>query len=860
LFGDDPPVAAERYELRERIGRGGLGVVYRAHDLRLRRDVALKFVRMPRGRIGDDRQLFHEALTLARLSHSYIVPVFDVGRLADEIFISMELVDGVTLEALASAEPRPWQDVVRIFRQIGDALAAAHRASIVHGDIKPSNVMVDREGRVRVLDFGLAREVSGSWTSDEASGKASTHPSGTAGYFAPERHDEPADEHSDQFAFSVAMYRTLFGRLPFGETAEPVTRAQIEALSFDAGRHRRVPRWLVAVVRKGLAFAPEQRFANMTAFVAALDVPTRRTFGLGVAGLLFAFATSSVWALQVDDRCRFDDDPFAGIWDASARAALQNRAPDADALATAEALDAYAERWADTRAISCEALARDAISPVLYDLRGACLNRSRLAIAYAIAQSEHVDFTAWSMLPSAILEVGDLTGCADDEGLLEQRPNDAADMDVVASINAGIDSAYVHLLLGDTDEYLTQLLATERDKADHARAPQATLWLAAHLASALNQRGRHDEAITRAKAALLKSQENPRWRETEGTLLVQLSEAIATKPGSAAQAVFFAEQSIAVFSGSPRTRPFASKGFRALAAAQLAAGDPDAALASVQAARREREPPTVAGLESIAALVSEAALANLAGLALERLHRSGEAEASYRAGLAALERIELRSIVVAHLHNNLGLLLGDAGRVVDARVHLQRAAEIKITLGLADSAALTWMNAGNLESRAGDVEAALRLFETALGATATPRTQARIRYNRAVTLYEAASYDDARADYEYVVAASLQRPADPATAYSARIGVGLCRLATGDTAAARNELLGALAEEPIGAPSYERAELRLGLARAQSRAAHGRADELARESLAIAVADGHDELANEARRWMADNEAERGGG
>ena len=153
LFG--AAAGCGRFHVLERIGRGGMGVVYAAYDPELDRGVALKMIHVPeRGR----ELAIAEAKALARLSHPNIVPVYDVGVLEDHVYIVLELVRGVTLREWV--KDRPVRQIVEVYLQAGAALAAAHAAGLVHRDFKPDNAIAGVDGRVRVVDFGLACEAA----------------------------------------------------------------------------------------------------------------------------------------------------------------------------------------------------------------------------------------------------------------------------------------------------------------------------------------------------------------------------------------------------------------------------------------------------------------------------------------------------------------------------------------------------------------------------------------------------------------------------------------------------------------------------------------------------------------------------
>ena len=157
-YGFAPGERMGRHVVMERLGGGGMGVVYSAYDPKLDRRVALKLLRPDAtGSAEAQRQLLREAQTLARLAHPNVVNVHDVGEHEGRVFVEMELVAGATLAEWLGAEAREWRQILDVFVQAGRGLAAAHAVGIVHRDFKPDNVLVGRDGSVRVTDFGLAR-------------------------------------------------------------------------------------------------------------------------------------------------------------------------------------------------------------------------------------------------------------------------------------------------------------------------------------------------------------------------------------------------------------------------------------------------------------------------------------------------------------------------------------------------------------------------------------------------------------------------------------------------------------------------------------------------------------------------------
>lgn len=257
------------YLIRGVLGMGGMGVVYAADDARLGRRVALKLLRPLREGAEEEgrARLLREAQAMARLSHPNVLPIFELGTAEGRDFLAMEWVEGTTLAGWLRERERPWREVLEVFLAAGAGLAAAHRAGLVHRDFKPSNVLVGRDGRVRVTDFGLARhgaEAQGAVTADEdapAEASALTQQGrvpGTPAYMSPEqRAGQAVDARSDQYSFCVALHEALLGGRP----------SQRSARTSDLPKHVR------AALARGLAKAPEERFPSMDTLMAALAQP-----------------------------------------------------------------------------------------------------------------------------------------------------------------------------------------------------------------------------------------------------------------------------------------------------------------------------------------------------------------------------------------------------------------------------------------------------------------------------------------------------------------------------------------------------------------------------------------------------------
>jgi serine/threonine-protein kinase len=289
--------AVGRYVVLECIGAGAMGIVYMARDPQLGRRVALKLLRADPGEVPSPAayaRLQREAQALAQLSHPNVIAIYDVGTLGNGVFIAMELVDGGTLTDWLQ-ERRSWRESVGILRAAGEGLAAAHATGLIHRDFKPDNVLVGKDGRVRVTDFGLARvstdggspiDSRRSFDRSEPVDAFPSHPShlvesmtrtgtlmGTPAYMAPEQIVRAkADARSDLFSFCVALYEALYGERPFagstlGALYEAIMRGGVRA----APSHTKVPGWLRHIVVSGLHADPERRPAHMRALLDSID-------------------------------------------------------------------------------------------------------------------------------------------------------------------------------------------------------------------------------------------------------------------------------------------------------------------------------------------------------------------------------------------------------------------------------------------------------------------------------------------------------------------------------------------------------------------------------------------------------------
>lgn len=266
-----------------------MGVVYAAHDFALDRRVSLKLVRSGQGAAAELRRarLLSEAQALARVAHPNVVAVHDVGTFGDEVYVALEHVPGLTLGDWLRGAPRSPGAVCEVFAQAGRGLAAVHAAGLVHRDMKPDNVLLGVDGRVRLADFGLAVEAGGD-------GDATA---GTPGYMPLEQlRGEPVDARADQFAFAVALFEALTGERPYGPRGAS-RAALLDRLARGAPAEvpwvRGVSAALRRALKRALAPAAADRFASMDDLLQALDRrPTdhrRPTVPLGLSALGLVF-------------------------------------------------------------------------------------------------------------------------------------------------------------------------------------------------------------------------------------------------------------------------------------------------------------------------------------------------------------------------------------------------------------------------------------------------------------------------------------------------------------------------------------------------------------------------------------------
>jgi WD40 repeat protein len=354
----DEPTHIGRYLILRRIGEGGMGVVYAAYDNELDRRVAIKLVH---SRTGSDQRVRvrREAQAMARLSHPNVVQVYEVADFEQQVFVAMEFVVGPTLAEWTRAQPASptrWRTILSKYIEVGRGLAAAHAVNLVHRDFKPANAIVGDDGRVRVLDFGIARasdptreldddpvvELAHAGDSSDPLATPLTRTGalvGTPAYMSPEQFERRSvDARSDQFSFCVALYEALYGERPFAGTSTATLLINVLAGKLRPVPPRAdVPSWVREVVVRGLASDPNARWPAMSALLEALEADPdvrrrRRQRAITWASAAVLTVLGSVWFARVQMRQRAE---------AEAEAAA---AHELEALAAAREAQAQAER------------------------------------------------------------------------------------------------------------------------------------------------------------------------------------------------------------------------------------------------------------------------------------------------------------------------------------------------------------------------------------------------------------------------------------------------------------------------------------------------------------------------------------
>lgn len=480
-----------RYVVLDQLGEGGMGVVVRAYDSKLRREVALKLLRSGRSARGGEAEarMLREAQALAQLSHPNVVAVYDAELTEHGVCIAMEYIGGRTLRSWLREQSRKWPEVVAAVLAAARGLAAAHAVGVIHRDVKPDNVLVGHDGRVRLTDFGLARAQEGSassgwWSANEsgmgdvagvddyASGPLTEHGTvlGTPAYMAPEQHSGAiADARSDQYALCVVLWEALGGERPF-KGAD--LRALVEAKLLGPTRRpsKRTPEWLHAAIHRGLAVDPSERWPSIDALAEVLasgQVRARRRrigVGLGFAACVGTFGVMGYhWERNARmTACEREGQSIAEVWNDDVREGLRSALVSTGVSHAEEThermvpwLDLYASAWQAARTQVClDGEVHGAWSTEQLDRGLWCLDERRMGLEALLAELSRSSPQSVERAVQAAAGLAPVDACRELD-LLERQPSPPTTRrDDVREVRAELSRATALSRTGAYDEGL----------------------------------------------------------------------------------------------------------------------------------------------------------------------------------------------------------------------------------------------------------------------------------------------------------------------------------------------------------------------------------------------------------------------
>jgi len=517
--GDERPLArgteVGRYVILSVVGGGGMGFVYSAFDPELDRRVALKLLRRTAAAPDAHARLLREAQAMARLSHPNVVTVYDAGMHEGRVFLAMEFVAGATLREWLEQRPRSFKEKLYALVEAGKGLAAAHAAHLVHRDVKPANVIVGEDGRVRVTDFGIARseqETKAARTPEGRRGPDSESLAnlervrdaswsealtregavvGTMGYLSPEQAESKAsDARTDQFSFCVTAWEVLYGQRPFPrETVEAYIAALLAGAVTPPPASTDVPRRVQAALKKGLSVAPEGRFPKMEALLEELQRdPSRRLWALAPWALLVALLVALIAGLSISQArraqaCTGFDAQLAGRWDASVRAKLEQtfaavKTPwSADVLKSVErGLDTWTQAWLSQKQAACEAtVVAGKQTAEVRALRDGCLQRRLDELGALTGALVELEAAGADKAVSAVYALHPPSLCADTSRL--RAPSSARE---AKAVRDELDKGLARLELGQlqkAEPYLQKAVKDAGEQKLQALSAEALLGL-----------------------------------------------------------------------------------------------------------------------------------------------------------------------------------------------------------------------------------------------------------------------------------------------------------------------------------------------------------------------------------------------
>lgn len=807
------PRTIAHYEILGVLGEGAMGVVLEAHDPRLDRRAAIKLLSSRGSSEQATARMLREAQALARLSHPNVVQVYEVDTTEDgQVFIAMELVEGRTLRRWQRERPRPWQEHVEHIVQAAQGLSAAHAQGLVHRDFKPDNCIVGADGRVRVLDFGLARAWDDATQSmpKSPSGAAEDHRSltrsgalvGTFEYMALELLEgDPAGPQGDQFALCVTLFEGVYGRLPFaGRTVQArgeALRRGLEGVPRVDTRGRRVPARLRAVLRRGLAARPEDRFESMDALLQGLRrTLSRPRWPLVVAAAAVLGGAAVLGSDREAAACEGMAEHEVPGWSAARREAVA-RAWESSSVPharvawplVARRLDAHAAALRSARQRACEAThVEGSASPGDEQRAYACLDRYGRSLDAMTRRLQEAEAVASPTTPEAVEHLPEPHDCAGAGALLRGPLPREADRERAARIQEDGARALVLGRTGAADAGL--VLADVVLEQARALAHPPT------VADALLVRGR------------LQALRGDRGQAGESFV-----EALTVAEGSAADQLALDVLHELAAVEIDRAHVSAARGWLSLAWAKLERTGDDAQR-RIDLLRTQGGLDRLSGAPQAAAQSLEAALAAYAALddpptlgvasthndlanALEDAGRRVDARRQRR---LALERLEPWSPhpKLARVVSNLAAMDLAEGRVNEARAGFERALALFSRYGDAGpTIAQTHLALATVELQRGDQAKAREHLDRAQTAASGLAAEALLQSD---IVRLRAGLDQAAGDFEAAIAGYAQAVVLLRDAEVGRIeepwlasNIGECLLALGQTSNARERFETALA-------------------------------------------------------------------
>ncbi|MCX4245386.1 serine/threonine-protein kinase [Paraliomyxa miuraensis] len=880
-----------RFSVIEKIGAGGMGVVYRAYDPRLGREVALKCLRSREMQAELRNRLVREAQAMAKLNHPNVVSVFDVLEPAPgEVVLAMEYVPGVNLRRWLGQRVRPWEDVLPMLVAAGRGLAAAHAQGLLHRDFKPSNVLVGEDGRPRVTDFGLAKLEGSSEVVQRSMHPLQTEPSslerstaddadpltsagavlGTPAYMAPEQSGKRAiDARADQYAFCSSLWHAITGRLPFGSMGSDLTSI-ISAKEHGPPpwpRDQPLPRRLAQAITRGMAPRPEDRWSSMDELLEQLhwDSRARRRRWL-TAGAIVVTATASSIALVTAhgdraERCTGARAALQGTWDEGRRDAARTAIAGIGVAYAddtwehlAPRLDGYAEAWIEMHRQACEATSvRGEQSAEVLDMRMACLERARIRLRAATEPLVRADAEVIERAHGLVDQLLPLSRCADVDALRTgvEQPS-AEEAAAVHESEQALAEARALVDLGKVRDAQVALARADAALVDTTYEPIHTE-LQLTRGVVLEQAGAHEDAEQTLRDALHRAAAQGQWELLQESAF-ELVLVVGHSRGLDAEALRYGELAIGLAERSNDPARL-GKSHAAVGVVHRFGGRNAEAEAEYRAALTVLE----AGLPP-----DHPEIVRTRGLLATVLHLQGhrdEAIEEIRAVVTSLEGTlgKLHPEVLG-ARNNLAVMLISQQRLQEAEAELRTVVERRTLLagpasedvGTArDNLAHVLRSQGRLEHAVAEHRAALRILTAALGRDHVE--VARSHNNLGAALQAGGQLSEAEAELRAAVAVweRLKGPDDPNTA-RARNNLGNVLLDQGKPGLAVEPLRQAWAVRSAeGSPPSERARTALALARALMQSGRDRkqALELARIADA-AYADAGGAYADERRQAM----------